>query len=70
MKGGQKMIWEEMDYNKPKLTMTQRLLYEREPELFDIKGEDNFCELFCDKLDDSLNEFVSCMKEGYMYANL
>ena len=35
------MIWEEMDYNKPKLTMTQRLSYEREPELFDIKGEDN-----------------------------
>ena len=31
MKGGQKMIWEEMDYNKPKLTMTQRLSYEREP---------------------------------------
>ena len=44
MKGGQKMIWEEMDYNKPKLTMTQRLSYEREPELFDIKGEDNYHE--------------------------
>ena len=38
------MIWEEMDYNKPKLTMTQRLSYEREPELFDIKGEDNYHE--------------------------
>ena len=38
------MIWEEMDYNKPKLTMTQRLSYEREPELFDIKGEDNYNE--------------------------
>ena len=44
MKGGQKMIWEEMDYNKPKLTMTQRLSYECEPELFDIKGEDNYHE--------------------------
>ena len=39
------MIWEEMDYNKPKLTMTQRLSYEREPELFDIKGEDKYHEL-------------------------
>ena len=38
------MIWEEMDYNKPKLTMTQRLSYECEPELFDIKGEDNYHE--------------------------
>ena len=38
------MIWEEMDYNKPKLTMTQRLSYERETELFDIKGEDNYNE--------------------------
>lgn len=38
------MIWEEMDYNKPKLTMTQRLSYECELELFDIKGEDNYHE--------------------------
>ena len=38
------MIWEEMDYNKPKLTMTQRLSYECEPELIDIKGEDNYHE--------------------------
>ena len=38
------MIWEEMDYNKPKMTMTQRLSYVGEPEVFDIKGEDNYHE--------------------------
>lgn len=45
------MIWEEMDYNKPKLTMTQRLSYEREPELFDIDGSDNYNDLAMTELD-------------------
>ena len=68
MKGGQKMIWEEMDYNKPKLTMTQRLSYERELELFDIDGSDNYNDLAMTELDRNYDKFVSQMKEGYMIA--
>ena len=62
------MIWEEMDYNKPKLTMTQRLSYEREPELFDIYGSDNYNDLAMTELDRNYDKFVSQMKEGYMIA--
>ena len=62
MKGGQKMIWEEMDYNKPKLTMTQRLSYERELELFDIDGSDNYNDLAMTELDRNYDKFVSQMK--------
>ena len=62
------MIWEEMDYNKPKLTMTQRLSYERELELFDIDGSDNYNDLAMTELDRNYDKFVSQMKEGYMIA--
>lgn len=62
------MIWEEMDYNKPKLTMAQRLLYEREPELFDIDGFDNDNNLVMTELDRNYDKFVSQMKEGYIIA--
>ena len=62
------MIWEEMDYNKPKLTMTQRLSYEREPELFDIVGSDNYNDSAITELDRNYDKFVSQMKEGYMIA--
>ena len=59
------MIWEEMDYNKPKLTMTQRLSYEREPELFDI---DCYNSSAIAELDKDYDKFVSQMKEGYIIA--
>ena len=62
------MIWEEMDYNKPKLTMTQRLSYEREPESFDIDGSDNYNDSAITELDRNYDKFVSQMKEGYMIA--
>ena len=62
------MIWEEMDYNKPKLTMTQRLSYERELELFDIDGSDNYNDSAITELDRNYDKFVSQMKEGYMIA--
>ena len=60
------MIWEEMDYNKPKLTMTQRLSYEREPELFDI---DYYNSSAIVELDKNYDKFVSQMKEGYIIAS-
>ena len=60
------MIWEEMDYNKPKLTMTQRLSYEREPELFDI---DCYNSSAIAELDKDYDKFVSQMKEGYIIAS-
>ena len=62
------MIWEEMDYNKPKLTMTQRLSYEREPELLDRDGSDNYNETALTELDSNYDKLVSQMKEGYMIA--
>ena len=62
------MIWEEMDYNKPKLTMTKRLSYEREHELFDIDGSDNYNDSAMTELDRNYDKFVSQMKEGYMIA--
>ena len=62
------MIWEEMDYNKPKLTMTQRLSYEREPELFDIDSSDDYNDSAMTELDKNYDKFVSQMKEGYMIA--
>ena len=62
------MIWEEMDYNKPKLTMTQRLSYEREPELFDIDGSDNYNDSAITELDRNYDKFVSQMKEGCRVA--
>lgn len=63
------MIWEEMDYNKPKLTMTQRLSYECEPELFDIDGSDNYNDSAITELDRNYDKFVSQMKEGYIIAS-
>ena len=60
------MIWEEMDYNKPKLTMTQRLSYEREPELFDIDGSDNYNDSAITELDrnyDKKNRVKLLMRE-------
>ena len=62
------MIWEEMDYNKPKLTMTQRLSYERELELFDIDGSDDYNDSAMTELDKNYDKFVSQMKEGYIIA--
>ena len=62
------MIWEEMDYNKPKLTMTQRLSYEREPELFDIDASDDYNDSAMTELDKNYDKFVSQMKEGYIIA--
>ena len=62
------MIWEEMDYNKPKFTMTQRLSYERELELFDIDASDNYNDSAITELDRNYDKFVSQMKEGYMIA--
>ena len=59
------MIWEEMDYNKPRLTMAQRLHYEYEPELFDI---DYYNSSAIVELDKDYDKFVSQMKEGCMVA--
>ena len=62
------MIWDEMDYNKPRLTMAQRLHYECEPELFDIDGSDNYNDSAITELDRNYDKFVSQMKEGCMVA--
>ena len=59
------MIWEEMDYNKQRLTMAQRLHYECEPELFDI---DCYNSSAIAELDKDYDKFVSQMKEGCMVA--
>ena len=63
------MIWEEMDYNKQKLTMTQSLSYESEHELFDIDGSDNYNDSAITELDRNYDKFVSQMKEGYIIAS-
>ena len=62
------MIWEEMDYNKPRLTMAQRLHYECEPELFDIDDSDNYNDSAITELDRNYDKFVSQMKEGCRVA--
>ena len=48
--------------------MTQRLSYEREPELFDIDGSDDYNDSAMTELDKNYDKFVSQMKEGYMIA--
>ena len=62
------MICEEMDYNKPRLTMAQRLHYEYEPELFDIDGSDDYNDSAMTELDKNYDKFVSQMKEGCRVA--
>ena len=54
-----------MDYNKPRLTMAQRLHYEYEPELFDI---DYYNSSAIVELDKNYDKFVSQMKEGCRVA--